>query len=135
MRNNRWIRLYICSNSLFDVYNLLEVKFHRNPVSFPNWVRIFPGHDRPDHSLLPIHRFLIGSWGGGSIEIQIMIDPKQGWNGQIGVGNDPDPDPNRRVVGKGRSEQGPRSVNAMPWYRTGTDLSGLIPNRSEERDR
>src|SRR5579859_3468391 len=55
--------------------------------------------------------------------------------GQIGVGNDPDPDPNRRVVGKGRSEQGPRSVNAMPWYRTGTDLSGLIPNRSVGRDR
>src|SRR5579859_5509160 len=55
--------------------------------------------------------------------------------GQIGVGNDPDPDPNRRVVGKGRSEQGPRSVNAMPRYRTGTDLSGLIPNRSVGRDR
>src|SRR5579859_3839773 len=55
--------------------------------------------------------------------------------GQIGVGNDPDPDPNRRVVGKGRSEQGPHSVNAMPWYRTGTDLSGLIPNRSVGRDR
>src|SRR5579859_1285829 len=55
--------------------------------------------------------------------------------GQIGVGNDSDPNPNRRVVGKGRSEQGPRSVNAMPWYRTGTNLSGLIPNRSVGRDR
>src|SRR5579859_5648854 len=55
--------------------------------------------------------------------------------GQIGVGNDPDPDPNRQVVGKGRSEQGPCSVNVIPRYRTGTDLIGLIPNRSVGQDR
>ena len=55
--------------------------------------------------------------------------------GQIGVGNDPDPDPDRRVVGKVRSEQGLSSVNITPRYRTGTDINGLIPNRSVGRDR
>ena len=120
---------------------IYEIRIHQGTRILGTWTRTT--RTGTGYQVYAIQWIGIKDW------VQRLVQENRGWGtrrvrkddehpgleiGQIGVGNDPDPDPNRQVVGKGRSEQGLRSVNVIPRYRTGTDLIGLIPNRSVGRD-